>query len=156
MNKIVKKFLLTGDKFIQKFRLKQRKRIQKFRETGNLKHSDRNKLDKACCVHDETHSNSKDLAKRTTSDKVVSDRAYEIARNRGYGGYERALTSTVYRFFNRKTGSGASLNEQLAKELHNSVIKNFKRRKIYAKFRDNIWAADLAEMKSLPSKNKNV
>ena len=85
----------------------------------------------------------------------MSDRAYEIPRNRGYGGYQRALTSMVYRFFDRKTGSGAGLNEQLAKELHNSVIKNFKRRKIYAKFRDNIWAADLAEMKSLPSKNKN-
>ena len=102
MNKIVKKFLLTGDKFIQKLRLKQRKRIQKFRETGNLKHSDRNKLHKACCAHDETHSNSKDLAKRTTSDKVVSDRAYEIARNRAYGGYQRALTSTVYRFLIEK------------------------------------------------------
>ena len=44
MNKIVKKFLLTGDKFIQKLPLKQCKRIQKFRETGNLKHLDRNKL----------------------------------------------------------------------------------------------------------------
>ena len=102
MNKIVKKFLLTWDKLIQKFCLKQRKRIQKFRETGNLKHSDRNKLDKACCAQDETHSNSKDLAKRTTSDKVVSERAYEIARNRGYGGYQWALTSTVYRFLIEK------------------------------------------------------
>ena len=44
MSKIVKKFLLTGDKFIQKLHLKQRKRIQKFRETGNLKHLARNKL----------------------------------------------------------------------------------------------------------------
>ena len=49
-----------------------------------------------------------------------------------------------------------SVNEQLAEELHKPVIKNFKRRKVYAKFKDNIWAADLAEMGSLSSKNKNV
>ena len=44
----------------------------------------------------------------------------------------------------------------LYKELHNPVIKKFKRRKVYARFKDNIWAADLAEMGSLSSKNKNV
>ena len=62
----------------------------------------------------------------------------------------------VYKFFDKKTGSGAHVNEQLAKELHKPVIKKFKRRKVYARFKDNILAADLAEMESLPSKNKNV
>ena len=56
----------------------------------------------------------------------------------------------------KKTGSGISENEQLAKELHKPVIKKFKRRKVYAIFKGNIWAADLAEMESLSSKNKNV
>ena len=51
---------------------------------------------------------------------------------------------------------GISVNEQLAEELHKPVIKKIKRRKVYARFKDNIWAADLAEMESLPSKNKNV
>ena len=51
---------------------------------------------------------------------------------------------------------GTSVNEQLTEELHKPVIKKFKRRKVYARFKDNIWAADLAEMESLPSKNKNV
>ena len=46
-----------------------------------------------------------------------------------------------------------SVNEQLAEELHKPVIKKFKRRKVYAKFEDNIWAADLAEVSS---NNKNV
>ena len=50
---------------------------------------------------------------------------------------------------------GLSVNEQLAKELYKPVIKKFKRRKVYARFKDNIWATDLAEMKSLSSKNKN-
>ena len=47
------------------------------------------------------------------------------------------------------------MNEQLTEELHKPVIKKFKRRKVYARFKDNIWAADLAEMGSLSSKNKN-
>ena len=62
----------------------------------------------------------------------------------------------VSKLLNKKAGSGVSVNEQLAEELHKPVIKNFKRRKVYAKFKDNIWAADLAEMASLSSKNKNV
>ena len=49
-----------------------------------------------------------------------------------------------------------SVNEQLTEELHNLVIKKFKRRKVYLKFKDNIWSADLAEMESLSKKNKNV
>ena len=49
-----------------------------------------------------------------------------------------------------------SVYEQLAKELHKSVIKKIKCRKVYVKFKDNIWAADLTEMGSLSSKDKNV
>ena len=86
----------------------------------------------------------------------MQDRAYEIARNRYYDGYQRALASMVYKCFDKKTGSRISKNEQLVEELHKSVIKKSKRRKAYARFKDNIWAADLAEMKSLSTKNKNV
>ena len=86
----------------------------------------------------------------------MKDRAYEIARNCIYDGYQRALASMVYRFFDKKTGSGIIVNEQLAEELNKPVIKNFTRIKVYASFKDNIWAADLAEMESLSSKNKNV
>ena len=66
-----------------------------------------------------------------------------------YDGYQRALASMVYKFFDKKTGSRISVNEQLAEELHKPVSKKFKRRKVYAKFKDNIWAADLAGMESL-------
>ena len=62
----------------------------------------------------------------------------------------------VYNVFGKKTVSGVSVNDQPAEELHNAVIKKFKRRKLYARFKDNILAADLAEMGSLSSKNKNV
>ena len=49
-----------------------------------------------------------------------------------------------------------SLNEQLAEELQKPVVKKCKRKKAYTRFEGIIWAADLAEMESLPSKNKNV
>ena len=44
----------------------------------------------------------------------------------------------VCKFFDKKTGSGASVNEELPEELHKPVIKKFKRRKFYARFKDNI------------------
>ena len=52
----------------------------------------------------------------------------------------------VYKFFNKKTGSETSIYEQLAEELHKLVIRKFKKRKVYARFKDNIWAAALDEM----------
>ena len=86
----------------------------------------------------------------------MKGRAFEIARNRNYDGYQRALASMVYTFFDKKTGSRVSVNEQLAKELLKTVIKKFKRKKVHARFKNNMWAADLAEMGSSASKNKNV
>ena len=132
MNKIINKFLLTGDKFMPRLHLKQpgftysacgpfskhRERIQKFRKTGNLEHLYRNEVDKTCFAHDAAYSDSKDLAERTISDKILKDRPYEIAGNRGYDGYQRALVSMVYKFFDKKTRSWISANEQLSEELH--------------------------------------
>ena len=60
------------------------------------------------------------------------------------------------RFFDKKTRSGVSISEQLAEELHQPVIKKFKRRKVCARFKDNIWAAGLAEIESLSSENTNI
>ena len=47
--------------------------------------------------------------------------------------------------FDKKTGSGRSVNEKLAQELNKPEIKNFKRMTVYGRFKDNIWVADLAE-----------
>ena len=57
----------------------------------------------------------------------------------------------VYKFFYNKTGFGANVNEVLAQELLKPVIKKFKRRKMYSRLKENIWAADLAEMGSFSS-----
>ena len=54
---------------------KHPERFQKFRETGNLKHLYRKELDKACFPHDSSYSDTKDLAKRTISDKILKCRA---------------------------------------------------------------------------------
>ena len=78
----------------------------------------------------------------------------EIARNRKYDWYQRALASVVYKCFGKKTRSGISVNE--LHKLDKPGIKKCKRRKVYARFKDNIWVEDLAEMGSSSSKNENV
>ena len=65
----------------------------------------------------------------------------------------------VYKFFDKKSNGSGTANEpnyQLANELHKPIIKNFKKRKIYSSFRDNIWGVDLADMQSLRKYNKGI
>ena len=80
------------------------KRIQKFKETGDLNNIYKKELDKTCFVHDAAYSDSKDLAKRTISGKVLKDRADKTARNHKYDGYQKALANMVYKFFDKKQG----------------------------------------------------
>ena len=56
---------------------------------------------------------------------------------------------SISKFLGKKKGLGISVNEQLAKDLHKPVITKFKRIKVYARFKGNIWAAELAGMDSL-------
>ena len=80
----------------------------------------------------------KDLAKRTAADKVLRDKAFNIVRDSKYNGHQRGLASMVYNFFDEKTaGHGIrSLlqNGQLAEELHKSVIRKLKKRKVNSTF----------------------
>ena len=98
----------------------------------------------------------KDLARRT--DKVLRDKAFNIAKNPKYDGYQRGLASTVYKFFDKKTkGSNVNIdvnNKKIAEELHQPIIKKFKKRTVYSKFKDNIWGADLADMQLISQFNK--
>ena len=85
----------------------------------------------------------KDLKKRTTTDKVLRDKAFNIAKDPKYDEYQRGLASMIYKFFDKKTkGSGVTTlanksaiesipqNEQLADELHKPIIKEIKKRKV--------------------------
>ena len=128
-------------------------------QTGNTNFIHRNKLYKACSQHDMAYGKSKDLVKITQSDKVLRDKAFKIASDPKYDGYQRGLASMVYKFFDKKSsGSGITneFNYQLANELHKPIIKKFKKRKVYSSFRDNIWGVDLADMQSLSRYNKGV
>ena len=113
----------------------------------------------------------KDLAKKTASDKVLRDKAFNIAKNPKYDGYQREFASMVYKFFDKKSASfsyksmasiggnmhankSAFNNEKLAEELHKPIITKFKRRTIYSRFKDNIWGADLGDMQLINKSNK--
>ena len=100
----------------------------------------------------------KEIAKRTAADKIVRDKAFKIASDQKYDGYQRRLTSMAYRFFDKKSsGSGLPSNKeniQIANELHKTIIRKFKKRKVYSSFRDNIWDEDLADMQLLSKFNK--
>ena len=51
----------------------------------------------------------KDLVIRTSADKVSRNKVFNIAKDANYDGYQRGLTSMVYKFFDKKsTGSGAA------------------------------------------------
>ena len=117
--------------------------------TGNTNFIYRNELDKACFRHDMAYGHFKDLVKRTQSDKVLRDKAFKIAKNPKYDGYQRGLASMVYKFFDKKSSGSGITNEpnyQLADELHKPIIRKFKKRKVYSSLRDNIWGVDLADM----------
>ena len=144
MNKLVSKFLLAGDKFMPEMHLKQpgftysacglftknKKRIQKFKETGDTRYIQRKQLDKASFQHDLAYGDFKYLARRTASDKLLKDKAFNFAKNPKYDGYQRGLASMIYNFFNKKSKGGSvnneiKQNEQLAEELPKPIIKKF-------------------------------
>ena len=172
MNETINKFLQAGDKFMLEMHLKQpgftysacgpftknKKRIEKFMQTGNTDFIYKNELDEACFQHDMAYGKTKDLIKRTQSGKVLRDKAFKIASDPKYYGYQRGLASMVYKFYDKKSsGSGITKsNYQLADELYEPIIRKFKKRKIYSSFRDNIWGVDLADMQSLSKYNKGT
>ena len=173
MNEIVNNFLLVGEKFMPEMHLKQpgftysafgpftknKERIEKFMQTANADFIYRNELDKVCFQHDMAYGKTKDLTKRTQSDKILKDKAFKIASDPNYDVYQRGLASMVYKFFDKKSSGSGIANEpnyQLANELHKPIIRKFKKRKVYSSFRDNIWGVDLADMQSLSKYNKGI
>ena len=64
-------------------------------QTGNTYFIYGNELDKTCFQHDMVYGKSKDLTKRTQSDKVLRDKAFKIASDPKCDGYQRGLASMV-------------------------------------------------------------
>ena len=114
---------------------RHKERIKKIKRTGDTRYIYKNELGKACFQHDSAYADDKDLINRTEADKVLRDKAYDIASNSEYGDYQRGLASMVYKFFDKKsTGSGikkyrtksSSLELSsliLADKLHKPIIK---------------------------------
>ena len=146
MNELINKFLLARDKFMPEMHVKQpgftysacgpftknKERTQNFKETGDTNYISKNELDKACFQHDMAYGDFKDLARRTASDKVLRDKAFNIAKNSKYDGYQRGIASMLYKFFDKKSaGSGINMHANnkrlldLAEELHKPIIRKF-------------------------------
>ena len=109
MDEIVNTFLLVEDKFMPEMHLRQpgftysacvpftknKERIEKFMQIGNTDFIYKNGLDKACFERHMAYGKSKDLAKRTESDKVLRDKTSEITSDPKYDGYQRGLALMV-------------------------------------------------------------
>ena len=112
MNEIVNKFLFARDKFMPEMHLKQpgftysaygpftknKERIQKFKEIEIQAIFTKTNLIKL----DFNMIWLKDLSRRTASDEVLRDQAFNVAKNAKYDEYQRGLASMVYRFFDKK------------------------------------------------------
>ena len=153
---------------------KNKERTQKFKEIGDTSHLYKNELDKACFQHDMPYGDFKDLARRTASDKVLRDKAFNIAKNPKYDEYQRGIASMVYKLFDKKSKGGGVANNGIKQnrrplnlaalqlerivaalqELHKPIIRNFKKGTVYSGFKDNIWSVDLADMLLISKFNK--
>ena len=118
---------------------------------------------KAYFQHDMAYGDLKDLARRTAPDKILRDKAFNTAKNPKYDGYQRALASTVYKFFDKKSSGGSvnlnannkiKQNYQLAEGLQKPIIRKVKKRTVYSGFKDNVWGADLADIQLISKFNK--
>ena len=124
MNEIVSEFLLAGNIFMPEMHLRQprftysacgpftkkKERIQKFKETRDSSYIYKNELDKAYFQHDMIYGDSKDSKRRTFSDKVLKDKAFDIAKNPKYDGYQRGLASVVYKLFDKNSSGSCILD----------------------------------------------
>ena len=97
--------------------LKIKKEIKKFKSTGGSIYIYQKELYKAYFQQNMTCGNFKDLNRRTAADKLLRNKAFNIAKNPKYDGCQRGLASMIHNFFDKKF-----LVEQLKMKLF--LIKN--------------------------------
>ena len=74
----------------------------------------------------------KDLNRKTVADNVLPDKAFNIAKNPKYDGYQCGLASMVYKFFDKNFFGGTVKNEivfnkELAEKLHKPITRKFQK-----------------------------
>ena len=90
-----------------------------------------------------TYIDFEDLNRRTTADKVLRDKTFNIAKSSKYDWYQRGPASMVYKCFDKKSSVGTFKhenisNKKLLEELYKPVIRRFNKRKVHLPFIDNI------------------
>ena len=111
-------------------------------KTGNTDFIYKNELYKACFQHDMGYGKSKDLVRKTQSDKVLRDKAFKIASDPKYDGYQRGLASMVYKFFDKNSSGSGIINEsyyQLGNELISLSLENFRKEKCILHLKTIYW-----------------
>ena len=68
--------------------LKTKKEFETFKETGDTNYIYKNEHDKACFHRDMAYGDFEDLARRTASDKILRETAFNIVKNPKYDGYQ--------------------------------------------------------------------
>ena len=91
--------------------LADQKNEERIQERGDSQHIHQNELDKSCLQHDMAYADFKDLARRTTSDKILRYKAFNIAKNLKYDACQRGFASRVYKCFDKKTSGSDIKNE---------------------------------------------
>ena len=109
-------------------------------------------LEKAYIQLDMAYGGFKDLPRKAASDKILRDKAFNIAINSKYNEYQRALASMMYKFSDQMSASDGSVkneikqNKKLTKELCKPINRKIKKRKVPSSFKNNIQSADLADI----------
>ena len=117
MNQIINQLLLAAEKFRPEMHLRQpgftyracepftknKERTQKFQEAKDPRYIFHNELNKVCFQHYVAYGDFKNLRRRTSYDNILRDKAFNIAKNPKYNGYQGGLASLRYRFFDKKS-----------------------------------------------------
>ena len=101
----------------------------------------------------------KDLTRRTASDNISHDKAFNIGKNPKYDEYKKGFASMVYKLFGKITSGGAVKNEimqnkELAEELDKLINRKFEKRKVHSSFIDNVLGVDLADIQLISKFDK--
>ena len=117
-----------------------------------------------CNLLDIMELNFKKLT-RKTSDKMLCNKGFNFAENTKYERYQRWLAPIFYKYFDKKiicycqrphnrNNKNENTSDQQLAQLHKTIIKKFKKRKVQSTFIGNILGADLADMKLISKFNE--
>ena len=111
---------------------KNKETVQKLKETSYSRYIYQNELGKACLKYDMAYGDFKELPRKTSSDKVLRDKAFNIATIPKCDGCQTGLASMIYNFFDKTCSlikgafcaikSDIMSNQQLALKLHKPII----------------------------------